>query len=192
MSRSRRAQRSVRGVVAAGLMFVGSLLVASALLTGTALGAAAVTALLTGVVACRIIYTEVTQTRRDAARQYAEQAQSFGAEMTQLHHEHRTFTASIGARLAEREYRIVELEATVRLSEHRAAEARSRLDAESRRADESREQLSALLDEVLSQPPLAMVDREPNPVPPVVDLLAWEGRVTAAVKASQVRPRRQA
>lgn len=192
MSRSRRVQRSVRGIVAAALMGIASLAVIAAVVTGVAPSAAALAALLTGAVSCRIIYGEVTQTRRDAARQHTEQAQSFGAAMTKVHHEHRKFTASIGARLAEREHKIVKLEGTLRLSEHRMAEAQSRVRQEAHRADEAREQLSALLDEVLSHPPLAVVEGNSQEVPTIVDLLAWEGRVTQAAEESLGLTRRQA
>jgi len=53
-------------------------------------------------------------------------------------------------------------------------------------------QLSALLDELLNQPSPAMVEVEPDPVPAVVDLLAWEGRVSQAAEASRGLARREA
>ena len=192
MSRSRRVQRSVRGVVATGLMAVALLTVIASVVSGVALSAAALGALIAGAASARIIYGEVTQTRRDAAQQSAEQAMSFGAAMTTLRHEHRKFTASIGSRLVERERTIGRLEGTLRLSEHRAAEAGARAKRETCRADQAQEQLSALLDEVLSQPPLAVVGGESDEVPTIVDLLAWEGRVTKAAEASQGLTHREA
>lgn len=182
----------MRALVAAVLVGIASLLVIAAVFTGVALSAAALTALVAGAVSCRIIYGEVTQTRRDAARQRAEQAQSFGAAMTKAHHEHRTFTASMGARLAAREHKIAKLEETLRLSEHRTAEAQSRAQQEASRADEAQQQLSALLDEVLSHPRLALVEVNTEEVPALVDLLAWEGRVTQTAEEGLRLTRREA
>ncbi len=192
MSRSRRVQRSVRGVVATRLLAAAMLLVIVSVVTGVAVGAAAVCALVTGAACCRIIYGEVTQTRRDAGRQSVEQARSFGAATTTLLHEQRRFTASMGSRLVDRERAIARLEGTLRVSEHRAAEAAARAERETCRADVAQNQLSALLDELLNQPSPAMVEVKPDPVPAVVDLLAWEGRVSQAAEASRGLARREA
>lgn len=112
--------------------------------------------------------------------------------MTKAHHEHRTFTASMGARLAAREQKVVELEETLRLSQHRTAESQSRAEQEASRADEAQQQLSALLDEVLSHPPLAVVEGNSDEMPTIVDLLAWEGRATQAAEESLGLTRRKA
>ncbi len=173
-------------------MAVALLVVIASMVTGVAPSAAALGALVAGAASSRIIYGEVTQTRRDAAQQSAERAMSFGAAMTTLRHEHLGFTASMGSRLVERERAIGRLEGTLGLSEQRAAEAESRARREACRADIAQEQLSALLDEVLSQPPLAVEGGESDEVPTIVDLLAWEGRVTQAAEAGRGLTRREA
>lgn len=162
----------------------------ASVVTGVAVSVAAVGAVLTGAVSVRIVYSGVTQTRRDAARERAEQAQSFGATISRVRREHRVFTAAMGSRLVERDRTIGRLEGTLRLSEHRADEAESRAEREARRADEAEEQLSALLDEVLSQPVMTVVDQESDEVSTIVDLLAWEGRATQAVSATVLSRRR--
>ena len=76
---SRRRQRSVRVTVAVALLSVASAAVVLALPTQSALwlSIASVLALACGWAAARIIYTELLQSRREAATDRAEQAQAY-------------------------------------------------------------------------------------------------------------------
>lgn len=186
---SRRVQRSVRLVVATILLSLATVLVATAVATASLVGVAAAASLLAGIVSCRIVSTEVTQTRRDAARQRAELAREFGAAMSRARHQHSVFTATMASRLAERDTTIVELYANLRLAERRAADAEIRVKREARRANEAQQRLSQLLDEVLlRQSDDAAADAEPTgpgipeaaDLPTVVELLVWEQRVSDA------------
>ena len=161
------------------MLGLAAVVVMAAVVTSIWVDAAAVFSLLAGATSSRIIYTEVTQSRLEAAHERAEQAKDFGAAMTQSRVEHSEFTALMSARLADRDRTISELDGTVRLAEKRAAEAEARVKRESQRANEAREQLSVLLDEVLAQQTaLEGADiPEAADLPTIVDLLAWEDRV---------------
>ncbi len=185
MSGSRRVQRSTRIALACGLLALSAILVIAAVATTVAVAVAALGALVAGAAASRIMYAEVVQTRGEAAREHAEQARSFGTTMSRVHHEHRRFTASMGARLADRDRTITQLNGTLRLAEIRIGEAETRATREGTRADETQERLTALLDEVLAQPHLTLVEADEQEAPTIVDLLAWEERVTQAAEASQ-------
>jgi hypothetical protein len=144
----RRVQRSVRFAVASCLLAGAALVVVPTVITGSGTSAAAVAALLAGVAACRIVYTEVVQTRAQAAQDRARQARAFAATVTRNLSEHAEFTRAIADRLQERDRTIRELHGTLRLSERRAVDAESRVRRESRRANEAQQRLSVLLDEV--------------------------------------------
>ena len=192
MSGRRRVQRSVRVVVAVGLLTVAGVAVLSSLLADNGLGVAAVGAVVAGGTASHIVYTEVTHTRSLAARERAEQARTFGAALVDVHREHRLFSDAMSTRLVDRDRMvqlrdttIAQLRGTLRLAESRIGELDERARCESRRADDAQERLSALLDEVLAQPPLPAFDAGASELPTVVDLLAWEDRVAQAAAASQ-------
>jgi hypothetical protein len=79
---------------------------------------------------------------------------------------------------------IGELSGTVRLAEARADESETRARRETRRANEAQARLADLLDEVLTQQTseLAAIDDAHDPdLPTIVDLLAWEERVSESL-----------
>jgi hypothetical protein len=178
MAGSRRLQRSIRVSVAVSMLGLAAVAVIAAVVTSMWVDAAAVFSLLAGATSSRIIYTEVTQSRREAAHDRAELAKDFGSAMTTAHDEHAEFTAMMSSRLAERDRTISELDGTVRLAEKWADEAEVRVKRESQRADEAREQLAVLLDQVAAQQAaLEGADvPEAADLPTIVDLLAWEDR----------------
>jgi protein phosphatase 1 regulatory subunit 37 len=183
MSASRRLQRSVRVSVAVGLLALAAVVVAAAVVSSTWVSAAAVFSLLAGVTSSRIVYTEVTQTRRDNAIERAELARNFGHAMTKTHDEHQAFTTTMSTRLAAKDKTIVELNGTIRLAEMRADEAEIRVKREAKRANEAQERLSVLLDEVLTSQTEALQGvgiPEAADLPTIVDLLAWEDRASEA------------
>ncbi len=184
MTASRRVQRSVRVSLAVGLLVIAAAVVAAAVITTTWLGAAAIFAVLSGAVSSRVVYTEVTQTRTEAAVERARLAREFGAAMTLSHHEHAAFTTMMTARVAARDQTIVELNGTIRLAEKRADEAEVRVKREAKRANDAQEHLATLLDEVLTAQAEALAGvgiPEAADLPTVVDLLAWEDRTSEAL-----------
>ncbi len=204
----RRLQRSVRVSVAAGLLALAAAVVVAAVVTGTWVSAAAVASLFAGATSSRIIYTEVTQTRRDAAVARAEQARDFGHAMTKTHAEHLSYTATMMTRLADRDQAIVSLNGTIRLAEKRADVAEARVKRESKRANDAQERLSTLLEEVRAAQEAAdqaaaeesaevwagLGIPEAAELPTVVDLLAWEERADEALlgDADELDTRRHA
>lgn len=148
MAGRRKIQRSVRVTVAVTLMGVTVLAVGWAVLLSVVVGPAAVLGLLAGATAVRIMYGEVVQTRREAARRRATQARSFRAALATNHAEHQAYSAMMADRLTDRDRTIAELSDTVRGAGRRADEAEMRVRRESRRANEAQERLAALLDEV--------------------------------------------
>ncbi|MBA3232705.1 MAG: hypothetical protein H0T17_01960 [Propionibacteriales bacterium] len=178
MSGSRRFQRSDRINIAVGLLVVAVLTVAVSVVTAVWVGAAAIFAVLAGTAASRFVYTEVVQARHQSARERAEQARSFGAEMTRTHREHRMFTAAMTSRLAQRDRNISGLNGMIRLGQRRADEAQTRAERETDRANELQHRLSSLLDEVLAQSAVVAVAAEESDLPTIADLLAWEERVS--------------
>lgn len=140
--RSRRRQRSARLSVATALLGLAVLVVAGAAAAGAVLplvlaGAAAV---VLGAAATRITYAELVQSRRDANRDRAEQAQAYRrlAETRSAEHADdldRT-VARLSAEIAEREQSLRDLEGAFATVQRQAADAQRGLTAANRRADE--------------------------------------------------------
>src|SRR5436190_8712511 len=96
---SRKIQRSVRVTVASTLVVLAVCGVAAAVATSTGVSVAAVAAALTGIVATRIMYTEITQTRRDHALDRAAQAKSFAEALRFKQSEHTAYVVGMSSRL---------------------------------------------------------------------------------------------
>lgn len=109
----------------------GAVLSRSWLLTASA----AVLGVLLGAVATRITHSELMQTRRDAARDRAEQADAYRSLTSARTAEHARFTATMQARLDGQESALKELEVALGSAQRRAADATRRLNAEARRAE---------------------------------------------------------
>jgi hypothetical protein len=156
--------------------------VAAAVAVGSAVSMAAVVAAVVGLVAVRMMYTEVVQTRRRSAADHSAQAKSFGAALATKQAEHTSFTMMITSRLAAKDQTIRELNGTLRLSERRADLAENRVKREAKRANDAQARLSELLDEVLAAREEAdeSGDGSLQDLPTIVDLLAWEERSTEA------------
>lgn len=173
-------------------MAVATAVVLAALVASTWVSAAAVFALLAGAISSRIVYAEVTQTRRAAGIDRSTQARDFGAAMTRMYHEHATFTAAMTSRLESHDKTIVELASTIRLAFKRAHDAQARVQIEAERADNVQARLSALLDDVLTSRSDALVGvgvPEAAGLPTIADLLSWDNRADRddPVTAEQLR-----
>lgn len=191
----RRRQRSVRVTVAAALLGVATLVVVLALSTQSPawLSVSSVFALLCGATASRIIYSELVQSRREAAADRAAQAQAYKSMFTERAQEHAEFTSAMTDRLARRDRDVQELEGAVLLAEKRAMEAEARVLRESRRANEAQERVAELQEALevrraTEADELAIWDGE---VDTVVDLLAWEDKVGAGLQAAEQKARQK-
>lgn len=200
----RRRQRSVRVTVAVTLLGLATALVVAALPTQSPLwlSLAAVFALLSGWAAARIVYTELAQTRREWATDRAAQAQAYRSMFAERASEHAEFTTAMTDRLVHRDRDIAELETAAVAAEKRAIEAEVRVQRESRRANEAEQQVQQLTERVEEleirkaeqddelatwhpdgHTPTAGLDLD---LDAVVDLIAWEERVSAAAQPPDV------
>jgi hypothetical protein len=149
----RRRQRSVRVGVAATLLALATLAVLLALPTQSAgwLSVSSVTALGCGWAAVRIVYSELVQSRREAAADRAAQAAAYRDLFARRAAEHADFTAAMIDRLtrSSREAtllgdRVVGAERRAADAEHRAAEAETRVQREARRVVEAQDVVHGL------------------------------------------------
>lgn len=139
VSPHRRRQRSIRITVATGLVAGATVIVLLGIITWSPLwlSVSSVVALVAGAASTRIVYAELVQSRRDAARDRAAQASGYRAVSSRIADEHHDFTAAMSGRLAERDAAVRALEATTLLAQTRATALETRLVGESHRADEA-------------------------------------------------------
>jgi len=140
---ARRRQRSTRLVVAVALLVVAALVVGVAVVTMSAfvMGAAPILVLALGAAATRITHSELLQTRRDAARDRAQQAQSYLALDARRTAQQAQLTETLTSRIAEGNQTIHELEASLSLAQRRLADEHRKMNAEARRADVAEQRL---------------------------------------------------
>jgi hypothetical protein len=198
---ARRRQRSVRVTVAVSLLVLATLVVVLALPTQSPvwLSFSSVFALLCGATASRIVYSELLQSRQEAAADRAAQAKAYRVMFHERAAEHAEFTSAMTDRLAARDKSIEELESTIVLAEARAIEAETRVKRESRRANEAQE-LVAELQEQLEIRKAEQADELATwdgwdgamDVETVVDLLAWEEKVQANASSDSNSDRKHA
>ncbi|QNN51211.1 hypothetical protein [Nocardioides mesophilus] len=192
----RRRQRSVRVTVAVALLSLATAVVVVAVPTQSVLWltVASVLALACGWAAARIVYTELVQSRRDAATDRAAQAQAYRSMFAERATEHAEFTTGMTDRLSLREREIAELTSTVVAAEMRAVEAESRVQREARRANEASERASEAqsrvheLEKLVEELEVHRAEQFDQLASwegfeTVVDLMAWEQKVTAAQHA---------
>jgi hypothetical protein len=146
----RRRQRSVRVTVAVTLLGLATALVVAALPSQSPLwlSLAALFALASGWASARIVYTELAQSRREAATDRAAQAHAYRMLFTSRANEHAEFTTAMTDRLVRRDRDLAELENTVVEAESRAIEAEARVQREARRANEAQEKVAELTERV--------------------------------------------
>jgi hypothetical protein len=208
MVRARRAQRSVRLVVAAALVFASAVLVAAALAGGHLVALSAVFAVVAAGCAVRIMHSEVVATRASAARARADQARRFQSAWIQSQASHQEFAAAAAERVRRHQARVdvldrelvtarrarADAEVVAALGNRRSDDAQRRLESETRRADEAearlrlesqrvkaaQERLAAVLDEVFG---ITLYDadegRPANRRRTVINMREWESRLQA-------------
>ena len=134
---ARRRQRSTRLTVAVSLLTCAAVLVTVAFLGDAAWfqAVAAISSVVLGAAATRITHSELLQSRRDAARDRAEQAMAYRELTEQRTTEHLTFSRAMQARSDQQELALTELESALGEAQRRAAEATRKFNAEARRAE---------------------------------------------------------
>lgn len=103
-------------------------------------GFAAVSAVVLGTAATRITHSELMQTRRDAARDRAEQARQYRQLTDERTAEHAAFVDTMQARAQRQEHALAELETALSAAQRRAADATRKFNAEARRAEAAEQQ----------------------------------------------------
>ena len=179
MSGTRRLTRSRRVSAAVGLILIAAIGVILAMATTAALPLAAAGSVVCGIAAARLLYAEVTATRRDAAVGRAEQSRAFGRAMTAARKEHARFTDTMIERLTDRDATIDQLAATALAAETRTKRAESAARSWAWRADAAEGRLAALLSEFRNSQTAALGAvgvPDVGEMPAVADLLAWEDR----------------
>lgn len=134
---ARRRQRSTRLTVAVVLLAVSALLVGWAMVDGAAWlrSFSAVAAVVLGAAATRITHSELMQTRRDAARDRAQQASDYADLTTRRTAENAAFAADMRRKIKDREEAIGSLEQALSKAQRHAMDQTRKLNAEARRAD---------------------------------------------------------
>ncbi len=134
---ARRRQRSTRLTVATSLLTFAAALVVAAFLGDAAWfqAAASVSSVVLGAAATRITYSELLESRRDAARDRASQAVAYRLLTDERTAEHASFVTAIQGRVDRQEHALTELEAALSAAQKRAAEATLKFNAEARRAE---------------------------------------------------------
>ncbi|KQY50221.1 MULTISPECIES: hypothetical protein [unclassified Nocardioides] len=142
---ARRRQRSTRITVAVALIMIASLVVLGALVGGSSLlvAVSAVLAVLLGAAATKITHSELMQSRKDAARDRAEQAKAYSVLTDERTRESQKFADTMTERIAARQKLIHELEGELSLAQRKVAETTLKLGNESRRADQAEARLTA-------------------------------------------------
>ena len=183
---NRRRQRSVRVTVAVALLSLATVAVLLALPTQSPvwLSVSSVLALACGWAAARIVYTELAQSRRDSAADRAAQAQAYRSLFSERASEHAEFTTAMTDRLAARDREVSELQESVVEAQLRAAEAETRVQRESRRALAADALVTELKERVQELEIRRAVEADElatwEGFETVVDLMAWEDKVSAA------------
>jgi hypothetical protein len=153
---NRRRQRSTRLTVAVSLLALAAVAVLGAVVSGSWLlvTLAAAVGVLLGAAATKITHNELVTTRRDAARDRAEQAQAYRRLTDERTAENAAFATSMQDKLSQQVAAVGELEEALTAAQQRAADATRKLNAEARRADaaerqgrDDRERLSGRLAE---------------------------------------------
>jgi hypothetical protein len=179
---NRRIPRSRRAVGAVALLLTSLLVAVIGLVVSTVpvLVAATIYAVVTGVVAARLLSNEVAQLRRDWARDRAELADSNRQVAVTRSKEHIAFAEQMGQRISLRDSQIATLRDALVTAEIEMAQARERVSAErARRAaleadvDSAQSDLeSARVDLRHAQDALAATESAELQVR--AELLAWE------------------
>jgi hypothetical protein len=189
----RRRQRSVRVSVAVCLLSLatGLVLVALPAQSSVWLSIASVLSLFCGWAAARIVYSELVQSRREAAADRAEQAEAYRSMFAERASEHAEFTTAMTERLAASNLSLRELQGALVASQRETAEQRVRAESAEagmagalQRVVELQASLDILTEERDRSDTDAIADWEAEGGEPargsVEELLSFNEKVTAA------------
>src|SRR3954454_17630948 len=142
----RRRQRSVRVTVAVFVLGVATAAVLLALPTQSPvwLSVAALLAVACGWASARIVYSELLQSRREAAADRAAQAKAYRSMFTERASEHAEFTTSMTDRLVRRDRENEDLTSALVAAKARAAAAEARVQREARRGNDALDRVQEL------------------------------------------------
>ena len=134
--KARRRQRSTRLTVAVALVMAAAAIVLGALVLQSPLltTVAAVLAVVLGAAATRITHSELVQSRRDAARDRAEQARAYRTLAAHRASQNAVHVDTLVGRIHRREAALHEMETALMDAQRRAADATRKRNAEARRA----------------------------------------------------------
>lgn len=185
---ARRRQRSTRLLFAVGLIVLAGVTVVASALTGslalTIVAGVVATAL--GAAAVRITYAEVIDSRRDAGRDRAEQAQAYRRLAEERSAEQALYVADTSGRIARHEATISRLEARLGEAAAELDQARAELATEqaaTRLVTSERDRLSRGRDDAEERAAMAIVR--------VAELEQELDLVLAEWRAGQSAPRRK-
>lgn len=118
----RRVQRSVRATVAVLVLAFGGVVVAAALLHGgfVSLASASVIGWAAGATATRIVHNELQDSRRQHARDRADQAQAYAELAARRARENAAFASAMRQQVADHAVTIERLQGTLRVAKTRA------------------------------------------------------------------------
>ena len=145
-------------------------------------------ALACGWASARIVYTELAQSRRDNARDKAQQAQAYREMFAERATEHAEFTTAMTDRMKRSDAEVAELQDNFVAAQRRAAEAESRVKREAQRAQVADTKV-AELEQRLQELEIKKAEQTDqlaswDGFETVVDLMAWEEKVGAITKAA--------
>lgn len=152
------------------------------------LSAGAVTALVLGWAALRIMWTEVLQSRRENAADRAAAASAYKSLFSLRAAEHAEFTTAMTERLAESHHSVHELQGELVQAKRQVADATVRADAAQRRVGELEESIEVLRAERAAEEADALASWEAEGGDPargtVDELVTWEAKA-AEIQAEQ-------
>jgi hypothetical protein len=192
---NRRIPRSRRAVGAVALLISSVLVALVGIVVSTVpvLVVAAVYAVVTGVIAARLLSNEVAQLRRDWARDRAELADSNRTVAVARSKEHIAFAEQMGQRVSLRDSQIATLRDALVTAEIELAQARERFSAErARRAALEADAESAQSDIESARADLlqaqdALAASESAELQVRAELLAWEEAATEETRRQHDR-----
>ena len=149
---TRRRQRSTRVLAAFVLLAVAGVLVAGAVLSSSwlLLAIAAAVSVVLGAAATRITYAELSDSRRDAARDRAELARDYRDLSVVRSAEHHRFVTGVETQITAQQIRITKIEGALQAARAEAGVAQRRLvevTARAERAETRGTELTARLEE---------------------------------------------
>ncbi|MCW2838811.1 MAG: hypothetical protein JWR55_294 [Aeromicrobium sp.] len=192
---NRRIPRSRRAVGAVALLASSVLVAVIGIVVSTVpvLAAATLYAVVTGIVATRLLSNEIAQLRRDWARDRAELADSNRTTAVARSKEHIAFAEQMGQRVSLRDSQIATLRDALVTAEIELAQARERFSAErARRAALEADAASAQSDldsarADLLQAQDALAASESAELQVRAELLAWEEAATEETRRQHER-----